>query len=128
AEIRQVRIGVADEEVVDVVLAGVDAGGEGRPRGRRLRRVRRLQGREPALLRQRADVRQLAFGHPLLEQVRVHAVETEDDQLLAELRWPATAAGRRGCQPRCRGCSTSMRASWPRARPPPRTKCISEGA
>ena len=46
AEVRQVGRRVADEEVVDVVLAGVDAGGERRPRGRRLWRMRRLQRRE----------------------------------------------------------------------------------
>ena len=42
----QVRRRVAHEEVVDVVLAGVHAGRERRPRRRRLGRVRRLQRRD----------------------------------------------------------------------------------
>jgi len=77
AEIRQVGPHVAHEEVEDIVLAGVGAGGRGR-----LRRVAGLEAVVAALRRQARHVRQPALCHPLLGQRRLHAVEPEDDHLL----------------------------------------------
>src|SRR5262249_38858874 len=68
----------ADEEVVDVVLAGVDAGGEARPRDRRLRGLRALQLGEGAGVGQLLEVRELAFLHEFTGQRRVHSVEAHD--------------------------------------------------
>ena len=89
AEIGQVGGGIADQEVVDVVLARVDAGGKRGPRRRRLRRVRGAERIEAALIDQPLEVGQLAVVDQLLDQIRVHAVEAEDDHLLPVL------AGRR---------------------------------
>ena len=38
-----------------------------------------------AALRELLHVRQLAFVHPLLDELRIHPVEAEDDELLPEL-------------------------------------------
>src|SRR5262249_30986339 len=97
AEIRQVCLRVADEEVVNVVLPGVDARRERRPRGRRLGRVRRPELLQTAAaLRELRDVRQLAFVHPFLHEARVHAVEAEDDELLVKLLGRTAASARAG--------------------------------
>ena len=64
AEIGKVGRRVADQKVVDVVLAGVDAGGKRSPRGRRLGRMRRGQRMQAARRGELRDVRQLAGLHP----------------------------------------------------------------
>src|SRR5438105_4172777 len=84
AQIRQVGRRIANEKVVDIVLAGVHTRRERRPRGRRFRRMRRLERIETTLLRKLRDIWQLALGYPLVEQMWVHAVEAEDDELLLE--------------------------------------------
>jgi hypothetical protein len=66
---RQVGLQVALQEVVDVVLARVHAGGEAGPGHRRLRRLRRLELRERSLLGEPLQVRELAFVHPLAGEV-----------------------------------------------------------
>ena len=95
AEIREVRARVADEKIVDVVLARVDAGGERGPRRRRFGRMRRaefLHARAAAAGELR-HVRQLTLVHPFLNESRIHAVEAEDDELLMEFfRRPAASA------------------------------------
>ena len=77
------------------MLAGVHAGRERRPRGWRFRRVgRRQRTHAAAALRQLLHVRQLAFVHPLLDELRIHAVETEDHELLPKLFRRAPRAAR----------------------------------
>ena len=93
ARIRQVGLEVALEEVVDVVLARIHAGGEAGPGHGRFRGLRRLQLRERALLGQPLEVRELAFVHPLAGQRRVHAVEAEHEHAL--LGAPHGLAGER---------------------------------
>src|SRR5262249_13203907 len=94
-EIGEVGVGVADQEVVDVVLARIDAGGERRPRGRRFRRMRRAERLDAAALRgELLQVRQLALVHPFLDETRIHAVEAEDDEFLFEFFRSAPAAAR----------------------------------
>ena len=61
------------------VPARIEAGREGRPGDRRLRRDRRAQRREGPLLAQLRQVRELALVHPLLGQLGVGAVEAEHD-------------------------------------------------
>ena len=79
---RRIVLEVADQEVVDAVLARVDARREARPRRRRLRGLRRLEPREGALVRERLEVRQLALVHPLAGERRVHPVEAEHEDAL----------------------------------------------
>ena len=67
-EFRHVRLRVAHEEIVDVVLARVDAGRKGRPRRRRLRRDRRLEPGEPAALDQPRERRHLTALEVQIEQ------------------------------------------------------------
>ena len=95
AEIGQVGSRVTNEEVVDVVLAGVDPGGERGPRRRRFRRVRRFQIVDAARLDEPGDVRQFPLGDVPLHEIRIHPVEAEDDQLLVEPAFRRRAAGRR---------------------------------
>jgi hypothetical protein len=44
--------------------------------------MRRLERVEATLLDEPRDVRQLALGHEPPDQIRVHTVEAEDDELL----------------------------------------------
>ena len=81
-----VGLGVALEEVEDAVPPRVQAGREGGPGDRRLRRDGRPQRREAPLRPQLREVRQLPLVHPLLGELGVRAVEAEDDQLLGRLR------------------------------------------
>ena len=62
AELRLVGVKVRREEVIDVVLARVDAGLERRPGHRRDRRQRGAERFKATLFAQRGHVRQLAFG------------------------------------------------------------------
>ena len=76
----RIGLAVAPEEVEDPVPARVEPCGEGRPRHRRLRRVR---GREPLIMPLRPQPREVGQGavrHPLLGQFRVHAVEADHDR------------------------------------------------
>ena len=86
AEVRHVGLRIPHEEIENVVLAGVGAGRERRPRGGGFRRMARLEAVETALCREPGQVGQLACGHPLLGQFGLHPVETEDDHLLRVLR------------------------------------------
>jgi len=95
-QVWQIRLRVAHQEVVDVVLAGIGAGGKRRPRRGRLGRMRGLEAMQPALRRQFREVGELAGRDPSLGELGIHAVETEDDELLLEaLR--RHAAGARAC-------------------------------
>ena len=115
-EVGEVGLEVADQEVVDVVLARVDAGGEARPGRGRLGGLGRAQHRERALVRERLQVRQLALVHPLPREGRVHPVEAdhEDPLLGAAQRLPPgrpsaveqESVGGRG---RSRGAKTATR-------------------
>src|SRR3954467_6103625 len=100
AEIGQVRFRVANQEIVDVVLARVHAGGERRPGRGRFRRMRRAERADAAAARRELlHVRQLALVHPFLHEAWVHAVEPEDDELLLELlRRPPRPACRRDAE------------------------------
>ena len=93
-EVGQVGRRVADEEVVDVVLAGVHPGGERGPRRGRLRRVRGAERIRAPLMRELRDVRELALAHPAVEQMGIHPVEAQDDQFLRVRRRSAPAAAR----------------------------------
>jgi hypothetical protein len=81
-----VDLGVPLEEVEDAVPPRVEAGREGGPGDRRLRRDGRPQRREAPLSPQLREVRQLPLVHPLLGELGVGAVEAEDDQLPGRLR------------------------------------------
>ena len=105
AEVGHVGLQVADEEVEDVVLAGVAAGGERRPRRRRFGRRGRLQPVEAALAGELLEVRQLAFAHPLLDEARVHPVEAEDDHLLLD-----TSRAGRSCRRRPASSAAASRS------------------
>ena len=105
---------VADQEVVDVVLARVHAGRERGPRRRRLRRVRRAERRRRCRLRELLHVRQLAFVHPLLDELRVHAVEAEDDELLLELLRRPAAVRTRAAARETRATSEATRMRFTR--------------
>ena len=62
---------------------------------------------KPALCGELGEVRQFALRHPSLGQLRIHAVETEDDDLLLEpLGWRTAAARNRECG-ECQGDKAS---------------------
>ena len=100
ADVGQVRRGVALDEVEDAVTRRPRAGGEGRPRDRRLRRVGRRERAELATRRERLQVRQPPLLHPAREEPRIDAVEAEDDETSARvpprIPPPATAARDQG--------------------------------
>ncbi len=102
-EHRQVGAAIAIEEVEDVVTRRVGPGAERRPRHRRQRWKRRLQAAIAAFLRQRAEVGQQALAHELVGELRVLAVEADDD----ESGDGGLGAGRQGEQ-------APRRAEWPR--------------
>ena len=70
---------VAGEEVVDTVLAGVDAGAEGRPGDRRHGRTTAAERGEGAVGAERGERGQPAGVHQARGAARIHAVEADDD-------------------------------------------------
>ena len=95
AEIGQVGRRVADEEVVDVVLARVDAGRERRPRRRRLRRVRRRRaGTAPPCSASRFMFGSLPSSIHVADERGIHAVEAEDHEPLRVTGSAGGACGR----------------------------------
>jgi len=100
ADVRQVRRGVALDEVEDAVARRRRAGGKGRPGDGRLRRVGRRERAELATRRERLQVRQPPLLHPAREEPRIDAVEAEDDETSARvpprIPPPATAARDQG--------------------------------
>src|SRR3990172_6840790 len=81
-KIREVAARVAGQEIVDVVLAGIDPGEKRRPGDRGDRRKSRLQRPESAGVAEPGQVGHLAFVHELCGQLRVHAVKADDDDAL----------------------------------------------
>jgi hypothetical protein len=69
---------VPGEEVVDAVVAGVDARGEGGPRHRRHRGHARVEGAEDPAFGQLLEVGQAAFAHEPGGQPRIHPVQAEN--------------------------------------------------
>src|SRR5262245_41751861 len=74
-----VAFGLALGEVEDPVLARVLAGHQRGPRGKRHGRDRRLQASDGAVAQNPGEVRQLALGHPRLDEVEGGPVEAEDE-------------------------------------------------
>ncbi len=72
---------VALQEIDDAVAAGIEPGGESRPGHRGLRGDGRLERRKGAFGLELRQVGQLAFGHPLLGEPGVGAVEADHDRL-----------------------------------------------
>ena len=86
SEIGQVSIRVADEKIVDVVLARVHTRRKRCPRRRRLRRVCRSQRMKATLRRQLRHIGKLALLDPTRDERGVHPIESEDYEFLAEAR------------------------------------------
>jgi hypothetical protein len=81
-ENRKVRFRVAAKEIEDARPTRIDAGREGRPRDRSLRRHGRTQRFVGPLLAQTGQVGELPLVHPLLGQPGVDPVKPEDDDAL----------------------------------------------
>ena len=86
---------VALQKVEDLVAARIEAGRKRGPRNRSLRGDRRRERRVPASLLQLGEGGKLALSEHFLDHVRVHAVETEDDDT-AGRRGGSGEEGRRG--------------------------------
>jgi len=67
------------------VAPGIHAGNQVRPCHRTLWRNAGGQQPEGSLLGEGRKVRHLALGHELLQKLRVHAVDAQDDELLIAL-------------------------------------------
>ena len=76
----QIGSSVRLEEVVDVVLGGMRAGAEGGPRHRRDRGKGGLKRMVAPLCGQALEVGELALRHEAIRQLRVLAVEADDDE------------------------------------------------
>jgi len=70
------------DEIKDAMSARVHAGDQVRPRHRTLWRNAGSEQTERSLLHQGGKVRHFSLGHKLFQQLRVHAVNAENDDLL----------------------------------------------
>jgi hypothetical protein len=73
-------------EVEDAVTARIHARREVRPGHRTLGRNRRAQFGKRAFLHQSLEVGQAPFGHEFLQQIGIHAVDAEHDDIGCLLR------------------------------------------
>jgi hypothetical protein len=71
---------IAIEEIEDVVAGRMRAGAERRPGHRRDRGIRSLQPRVTSALGEGAEVGQDAFLHELVGELRILAIEPDDDE------------------------------------------------
>src|SRR5579872_1423838 len=92
-KVGQIVAEIAGKKIVDVVLAGVYAGHERRPRHRRNRRECGLQFAECSSLTQLREIRQLAFGNESFRQFWIHPVEAKNDSAL-DLCFPVSLSWR----------------------------------
>ena len=90
-QIRRHRLRVAMDEVEDAVAARVEAGDEGGPGHRALRRDRRAERREAARGGQLREIRQPAAVDQVRVRLVVEAVEAEHDHGLPPARLPTAA-------------------------------------
>ena len=93
-ELGLIGLEVRREEIVDVVLAGIRPGLEGRPRHRRDRRQRGQQRLEASLLAQRIEVGQLALRQHALGEGVIQSVQPQNDDPLETRPAPALATRR----------------------------------
>src|SRR5579862_1436521 len=84
-KIRLQRLGIAVNEIKDAVPAGVHACDQVRPSDGALRRNAGGEETERSMLRESGKVRHLALGHEFLQQLRIHAVNPKNDELLIAL-------------------------------------------
>jgi hypothetical protein len=92
-EIRLHRLRIAMNEVEDAVPPGVHSRDQVRPRDRALRRNARRKQTERPLLCQPGEVAHLPLLDKLLQELRIHAINTEDDQLLVAVPGLGSLAG-----------------------------------
>ena len=79
------------DEVKDAMPARVHACDQVRPCHRTLRRNAGGKQPERSLLNQGGEVRHFALGHECLQQLRIHAVDPENDELLIAPELPGLA-------------------------------------
>ena len=79
------------DEIKDAVPACIHAGDQVRPGHRTLRRNAGGEQAERSLLRQGGKIRHPALGHELFQQLRIHAVDAENDDLLIALPFSGLA-------------------------------------
>ena len=75
------RVGIAMNKIKDAMPARIHARDQVGPRHRALGRNAGGEQTKRPLLGQDRKVRHLAFGHELLQKLRVHAVDAENDDL-----------------------------------------------
>ena len=75
-------------EIEDAVASGIHSGNQVRPRHRALRRNARRKLAERSLLHELGKIRHFAFLDESLQQMRIHAIDAEDDHLIVTV--PAT--------------------------------------
>src|SRR5271169_3160232 len=96
---------IAVDEIKDSVPASIQSCDQVRPRHRALRRDAGSQTPERSLLGQPREIRHLALGHELGEQVRIEPVDAQDDQLPRPRRSaPPVLAGEKQAQTRGAQC------------------------
>lgn len=86
-------------EIENAVSAGVHAGNHVGPRHRALRRDARGQRVIRAFLHQPGKVRHLPFLHEFVQELGIHAVDAENDELV--LAVPVAAGALAGIEQQC---------------------------
>ena len=83
------------DEVKDAVPPGIHARDQVRPGHRTLRRNAGGEQTERSLPHQGGEIRHLALGHELLQQLWVHAVNAKNDELLIAMPFSRLAGNQR---------------------------------